>query len=437
MNQYDTYHALLARQDAMRLRRQLMAPTRQPAAARPDPDSYDGAADQRLITSNLPLVSPCGELIDRLYDAMFEHHPYLRGLFPDSMAFQRTHLEQALRHLIDNLHQPEELAAFCARLGRDHRKLGVRPVHYEVFEAALVEALRGCAGAGWSDELEQAWLRMLRLAVAAMVAGAERALAEPPYWNAVVTGHRLCGPDLAVVRVRTAEPYPYRAGQYAHLQTPLLPHAWRPYSMASAPRPDGELEFHVRSDGSDDVVEALVTRTGTGDPLRVGPARGAMTVDAASGRDVLVVAAGTGWATAKALLEELERGPRPRRTHLFLGAGTLDDLYDTQALTVLRERCPWLRVVPVIGEGAAGTDCAPVVEAVSRSGDWSRHLAYVSGPPAMVSAAVRQLAAMAVPPERILHDPVTGAGAVPLDQHPLAGSVPVRAVRHWEGAVRP
>ncbi|MFK0259051.1 globin domain-containing protein [Streptomyces sp. NPDC090445] len=437
MNQYDNYHALLARQDAMRLRRQLMAPARQPAAARPHPDSYDGAADQRLITSNLPLVSPSGELIDRLYDAMFEHHPYLRGLFPDSMAFQRAHLEQALRYLIDNLHQPDALAAFCARLGRDHRKLGVRPVHYEVFEASLVEALRGYAGGGWSRELEQAWLRMLRFAVAAMVAGAEQALAEPPYWNGVVTGHRLCGPDLAVVRVRTAEPYPYRAGQYAHLQTPRLPHAWRPHSFACAPRPDGELEFHIRSDGTDDVAEALVAHTGTGDPLRIGPAQGTMTVDGAPDRDVLIVAAGTGWATAKALLEELERGPRPRRTHLFLGAGTLDDLYDTPALAGLEDRCPWLRVVPVIGEGAAGADRSSVAEAVARGGDWSGHLAYVSGPPAMVSATARQLAAMDVPSDRIRHDPVTGAGTVHLDQYPHPGPAPTRAVRHSQGAIRP
>ncbi|MEU5806224.1 globin domain-containing protein [Streptomyces sp. NPDC047718] len=401
---YDRYHALLARQDAMRLRRQLMAPARQPAAL--GPGSYDGAAaDQRLITLHLPLVSPSGELIDRLYDAMFEHHPYLRGLFPDSMAFQRAHLERALRYLVDHLHQPQELAAFCSRLGRDHRKLGVRPVHYEVFEASLVEALRGYAGGRWNDALEQAWLRMLRFAVAAMVAGAEQALAEPPYWNAVVTGHRLCSPDLAVLRVRTAEPYPYRAGQYAQLQTPLLPHAWRPYSLACAPRPDGELEFHVRRTGPGDVGEALVARTGTGDPLRIGPAQGTMTVDGAPDRDVLVVAADTGWATAKSLLEELARGPGPRRTHLYLGAGTLDDLYDTPALAGLEDRCPWLRVVPVIGEGAAAADSGAVVEAVSRGGDWSGHLAYVSGPPAMVAATVERLVALDVPADRIRHDP--------------------------------
>ncbi|WP_246042553.1 globin domain-containing protein [Streptomyces globosus] len=443
MNQYDTYHALLARQDAMRLRRQITAPApapaRRPPANGPHPDAYDGAADQRLITANLPLAGPSPELIDRLYDAMFEHHPYLRGLFPESMAFQRAHLEQALRHLIDHLDRPDELRAFCTRLGRDHRKLGVRPVHYEVFEASLAEALRGCAGAAWSRDLEQAWLRMLRFAVAAMVAGAEEALAEPPYWNAVVTGHRLCGPGLAVVHARTAEPYAYRAGQYAHLQTPLLPHAWRPCSFACAPRADGELEFHIRSSGTDDVLEALVAHTGVGDPLRIGPAQGAMTVDGAPDRDVLIVAAGTGWAAAKALLEELECGPRPPRTHLFLGAGTPGDLYDTPALAALEDRCPWLRVVPVLGQADGGRH--GLAEAVARGGDWSAHLAYVSGPPAAVSAAVRQLSALGVPADRIRHDPVTGADSgrdTPRPHlHPHDRPAPGLAVRHAERAGRP
>ncbi|CAL9628538.1 Flavohemoprotein [Streptomyces sp. enrichment culture] len=442
MNQYDTYHALLARQDAMRLRRRITAPApapaRRPAAYGPHPDAYDGAADQRLITANLPLAGPSPELIDRLYDAMFEHHPYLRGLFPESMAFQRAHLERALRHLIDHLHRPDELRAFCTRLGRDHRKLGVRPVHYEVFEASLAEALRGCAGAGWSRDLEQAWLRMLRFAVAAMVAGAEEALAEPPYWDAVVTGHRLCGPDLAVVHARTAEPYPYRAGQYAHVQTPLLPHAWRPCSLACAPRPDGRLEFHVRGGGADEVFEALVARTGVGDRLRIGPAQGVMTVDGAPDRDVLIAATGTGWAAAKAILEELERRPRPPRTRLFLSAGTPGDLYDTPALAALEDRCPWLRVVPVLGgDAAADADHTALAEAVARGGDWSAHLAYVSGPPAMASATVRQLSALGVPADRIRHDLLTGADPLRPHRHPHGRPQPGPAVRHGEGAVRP
>ncbi|MFF8594518.1 hypothetical protein ACF061_24315 [Streptomyces sp. NPDC015220] len=55
------------------------------------------------------------------------------------------------------------------RRDREHRRLGLLPAQYAAFEAALCEALRIRAGAHWSVELEQAWVRMLRSGVAAMV----------------------------------------------------------------------------------------------------------------------------------------------------------------------------------------------------------------------------------------------------------------------------
>ncbi|MBP0452644.1 hypothetical protein J5Y04_24320 [Kitasatospora sp. RG8] len=289
------YDQLIARHHAMLLRRQILAPSSQssppsagaaqagtPRAGLPhggaphDGMPYDGVADQRLILDNLGPVAPFADLIDHLYDSMFRRRPFLRGLFPSSMEFQQAHLERMFTDVIEHLHRTDELADMLARLGRDHRKLGVRPVHYEAFEEALCEALRYRAGSRWTEELEAAWVRMLRFAVGAMVAGAESALTEPPYWHAVVVGHERRRPDLAVLRVRTGEPYPYRAGQYGTVEHPLLPHSWRQYPMSRVPRADNELEFHVRGTGTGagGVDEALVEHTAVGDRLRLGPPRG-------------------------------------------------------------------------------------------------------------------------------------------------------------------
>ncbi|MGI5336141.1 globin domain-containing protein [Streptomyces sp. CA-181903] len=237
----DEYHGLLARHDAMRLRRSLLSQgeRRAPAAPRRTAAPYDGAADQREILRGLDLVSPFDGLIAELYDELFQRWPYLRSLFPESMEFQRRHLAHIFRYLIDHLHDPDEVTATFKRLGRDHRKLGVRPAHYEAFEAALREALRRTAGARWTGAMEAAWLRMLRFAVAAMVAGAEAALGEPAAWQAEVTAFERPRRDLAVLRVRTGEPYTYRAGQYAAVQSPRLPQAWRYYSFANAPARTG------------------------------------------------------------------------------------------------------------------------------------------------------------------------------------------------------
>ena len=405
------YHALLARREAMRLRDQLLTPgaraTRSGgAAAGGGEGSYDSLEDQALITRDLRLVLPFGELIADLYAALFHRHPYLRQLFPDSMEFQRVHLERAFRYLIEHLDRPAEIAAYCARLGRDHRKLGVLPVHYGVFEQALAEALQRRSGGRLDVEVTRAWLRMVRLAAGAMVEGAAGAVGEPAYWGATVTEHQRRRPDLAVLRVRPSEPYPFRPGQYATVETPLLPHTWRPYSPAGLPGPDGELEFHVRRTGPGGVSDALVTGTRVGDTLRLGPARGTTVLGDSPPSEVLIVAGGTGWATARALVEDLAVRRAPGDVaYLFLGVRSADDLYDAPVLARLESRCPWLRVVP-LEDDARGS----VVEALAAHGDWSGHTVYVSGPPGLVTATVRRLAGLGVPAERIRHDPIPATG---------------------------
>lgn len=403
------YHALLARHDAMRLRQQLLSPGQATGAAGRAPSAYDGAADQRTITRGLPLVTPFEDLISLLYQALFERHPYLRSLFPASMEFQQAHLARAFWYLIEHLDRPDEITATFTQLGRDHRKLGVRPAHYEAFETALCEALRHQAGRHWSPALEQAWLRMLRLAVTAMVQGAEAALNEPPCWEATVTSRELRTPHLAVLRARPHEPFPHRAGQYAAVESPRLPHAWRPYYLAGAPHADDELEIHVRFAGPGGVSEALVHRTQAGDVLRLGPARGSMTLDDAPTNDVLLVASGTGWAPMKALLQQLDtRRGRGSRVRLFLGARTAHELYDTAYLTDFERRRPWLSTVPVLGggEGPKAGAYGQMADAVIRHGSLSGCLALIGGPPEMVRTVADRLAQAGMPADRVRHDPL-------------------------------
>ncbi|MGW2374937.1 MULTISPECIES: globin domain-containing protein [Kitasatospora] len=396
------YDRLIARHHAMRLRRQLLAPAA-PSGAGPAPDlgyggceGYDGAGDQQLIRRDLDLVAPLPELIDQLYEVMFRRRPYLRPLFPASMEFQQAHLERVFQHLIDHLHQPADLDRMLRQLGRDHRKLGVRPIHYEAFEEALCAALRHRAGEHWTEDLEAAWVRMLRFAVGAMVAGADAALTEPPYWHAVVTGHERRRPDLAVLRVRTGEPYPYRAGQYGTVEHPALPHTWRQYSMGCAPRGDNELEFHVRRTGPDGVSAALVERTAVGDRLRLGPPRGSLLPDGDS-RDLLLVAGGTGLAPMKAIIEQqaLHRPPG-RRVHLFVGARDRADLYDWQSLSQLVLHKTWLSLTPVTSGRLA--------DAVIAAGDWREHQACLTGPTGMVASMHAELLSAGLPLARIRFD---------------------------------
>ncbi|WP_083646627.1 globin domain-containing protein [Kitasatospora sp. CB01950] len=400
------YDRLLARHHAMRLRRSILAPPgrssgpQRPSVEPPEP------GDRDLIVRHLTPLLPFDSLIEVLYDAMFLRRPYLRRLFPESMEFQRQHLGHMFQHLIDHLDRPDELDGKLRALGADHRKLGVWPAHYEAFEEALTTALRVRGGRAWTGQVEAAWLRMLRFSVAAMVAGAEAASTEPPFWHGEVVGHERRRPDLAVLRVRTGEPYPYRAGQYAALESPLLPHTWRTYSVACAPREDRVLEFHVRRTSPGGLSAALVDGTGVGDQVRVGPARGELSLDGDGSdvhRDLLLIGGGTGLAPMKALVEEFAAAHRARgrRVRLVVAARGREDLYDWPAMVELAANRSWLELTPVLGPDLEG------LAALLRGHQSLPGLALLSGPIGMVAGARSLLLDAGVPDHRIRYDGAT------------------------------
>ncbi|WP_406724421.1 globin domain-containing protein [Streptomyces sp. GD-15H] len=369
---------------------------------------------------DLDLVAPLDELITDLYRALFTRHPSLRSLFPATMAFQQAQLARAFWYLIEHLHRPEEITRTFTQLGRDHRKLGVRPAQYTAFKDALCEALRVRAGEYWSPELERAWMRMLQLGVTAMIRGAEAALREPPCWRATVTDHRLYGPDLAVLRLLPHETFRYRAGQYTTLECARLPHTWRPYYLADGPGPDGELELHVRRSGPGGVSEMLVRHTAPGDEVRLGPPKGNLTLDAEPPDTLQLVAWDTGWAAVKALLQELassvrrSSAHRVRRVGLFLGADSLSDLHDIEYLTGLEQRHSWLTVVPMTGGAPTEGRYDRLVLAVTRSAPLAEGRTLIAGPPDMVRTVTDGLVRAGHPAERVVHDPLpTGPHALP------------------------
>lgn len=405
------YHSLLGLHHSILLRRSLRGDS--PVSG--DQDNYVAAllaawpqrlSDQRLLQESLALLEPLTDTLTHLYTALFRDGAHLRSLFPDSLTAQRDQLAWSVTQLVNGLDKPDVIVPIFEELGRAHRKLGVRSNHYQPFGAAFMEALHTRASAAWRPEYDDAWLRAYQFLADVMSNAAQRALSAPPYVTGTVVHHELRGPDLAVLRVRTSEPYGYLAGQYVTVESSHLPHTWRCYSIANPPDGDGLLEFHVRATGAGQLSDILVGKTAVGDVLRLGPARGTMTLAPASGREVLLVAGGTGLAPIRALLGELARQASPPTTWLFFGARTLDDLYDLTSLHSYADHFPWLRLVPAISEGAAHPhEFGTVVDVVVRHGGWAGHDAYLAGPAAMVTTLARRLIDLGVEPDHIRYDP--------------------------------
>ncbi|WP_371498357.1 FAD-binding oxidoreductase [Kitasatospora sp. NBC_00374] len=392
------------------------------APARPGPPAIEPAGraqdqpptprDIRLIQASLAVVEPVADRATaHFYALIFLHHPEVRALFPAAMDVQRDRLFRALLLAARSADDPVGLTAYLSRLGAGHRKYGTLTGHYGPVGECLVAALARFCGSRWDAETELAWRRVYALVSRIMIESAEAAAASsPPWWQAEVVSHQRRTPDVAVLTLRPDQAYPYRAGQYATVETPWWPRVWRHFSFATAPRPDGLLTFHVKAVPAGWVSNALVHRAAAGDVLRLGPAAGAMVLDheREPDTDLLLLGGGTGIAPIGALVEELaERGTRGRPVEVFYGARHSADLYELESLRRLAERHPWLSVRPVVSgrqqvPGAALSGDLP--EAVSRYAPWHGYSAYLSGPAAMVRRGVAALQGAGVPAERIRHD---------------------------------
>ena len=375
------------------------------AAAAPAEDDRVG-----LIRTSFQLVAPqAPELARHFYATLFSRAPETRDLFPVSMEVQRSRLLRALVHVVQMVDRPDELLPFLEQLGRDHRKFGVLSQHYDAVGAALSGTVQKFAGPAWTPEAEWAWTSAYRTVADAMRASME-AERGPAVWLGRVVEHRRVGWDLAVIVVQTSEPVPYRAGQYVSVETPQRPRLWRYLSPATAPREDGRLEFHVRAVPGGWVSRAIVAHSRIGDTWRIGPPMGRMHVDRTTGRDLLMVAGGTGSAPIRAMLEDLARGTGQSRTQVFVGGRTWDDLYDLAALRRLSYSNPWLDVIPVVERddlGEGGAELGMLGDVVSRYGAWADHDVTVCGSPAMVRSTVSRMLVAGTSLDRITYDPFT------------------------------
>jgi len=368
-----------------------------------------------LIRDSFAVVEPRAEEVARFfYGMLFSLSPAARDLFPVNMEVQRSRLLRAIVHVVQMVDRPDELVPFLRQLGRDHRKFGVITKHYDAVGTALITALARYAGDAWTPKVQAAWTDAYGLIAATMRESAEADLG-PASWTATVVDHRRLSWDLAVVRVRPEQPVPYRAGQYVSVETPQRPRLWRYLSPANAPRPDGQLEFHVRAVDGGWVSRSVVGHSQLGDVWRIGPPMGRLGVDRRAGRPVVMIAGGTGVAPIRAMLEELCRWGGNPQVHLFYGGRTRADLYDLDTLRTMSATNPWLDVVPVVESDteSAGFDTesdaevGTLADVVTRRGSWPDYDVLVCGSPGMIRSTVSRMLVAGTQLDRIRYDPFT------------------------------
>jgi len=380
-----------------------------PTPPRRQPDS-GASAMVRVVRESWALIESRHDEVARFfYGMLFSLDPATRELFPINMEAQRSRLMRAIVHLVQMIDRPDELVPFLRQLGRDHRKFGVISRDYESVGTALLAAIKKCTPSdAWTVTTERAWAEAYTIMARTML---EAAAADegPAWWPAQVLEHERLGWDLARIRLHTDYPMPYRPGQYVSVEMPQRARLWRYLTPANAPGDDNIVEFHVRAVSDGWVSRAIVGHARVGDVWRLGPPMGRMGVDRESGRDVLMVAGGTGITPMRAILQELARWGDNPRVHLFFGGRTEQDLYDLSYFYQLANANPWLTVVPVVesDEASLNFERGTLADVVTKYGAWADRDVLVAGSPGMIRSTVSRMLVAGTPLDHITYDPFT------------------------------
>jgi ferredoxin-NADP reductase len=174
-------------------------------------------------------------------------------------------------------------------------------------------------------------------------------------YQARVLANRLDTVKIHEIEVELVEPpeFHFKAGQF--VTVPVAEKTLRSYSIASAPGDPRRLLIIV------DIVPGgpgsrYFQELRAGDPISFQGPYGAFCLRDDTGRDLVLVATGTGIAPVRGILQDLcERGDMDRSIALFHGCRHREDLIFHEEFEELARRYPGFAYYPTLSQPAAGT----------------------------------------------------------------------------------
>src|SRR5574337_9301 len=214
--------------------------------------------------------------------------------------------------------------------------------------------------------------------------------------------------------VELDEPMEFEAGQYAELLVPGSRVA-RQYSMAHPPSECRRLEFHVKNvDGGIATEGWIFGSMRVGDRIDLRGPLGQFGVVAPQPEPAILVGGGTGLAPLKSLALHALANDLIPSVHLYHGGRRRTDLYDVDFFHALAAADSRFRYHPVLSEEQWDGATGMVTDTVLNHFETCRgHSAYLCGPPAMVTAAVKVLKRRRMAPRLIFREEFTASTTRP------------------------
>lgn len=207
----------------------------------------------------------------------------------------------------------------------------------------------------------------------------------------------------AVLRLPPGSNFSFLPGQYIDVisKTGIR----RSYSIANAPRPDGKIELHIRRVTGGEMSRYWFEEAKAGDLLRLHGPLGTFFLRDTAGRDLILLATGTGLAPIKAMLEGVALSDTiemPRSIRIFWGGRTPSDFYwDSSDLSLEMEYTPVLSRAHPAWQGQRGYVQHVVLESALAL---DRADVYACGSPNMIDGARMALANAGLDVRRFFSD---------------------------------
>jgi len=219
----------------------------------------------------------------------------------------------------------------------------------------------------------------------------------------VVTDRIARTPSIVELRLRPlGSPMRFWPGQYVQLRKPGTPQP-RAYSLANAPRPDGEITLQVTRQEPGLTSTWLHAEVQVGDVLHVSGPHGTFIGDPAVDTPVLCLAAGSGLAPILSLTEAALRRGFAAPVTLIYSARTLDEVYCRGLMAYWQARYRNFRFLPTLTrEHCDGVEHGRVPELLGRLfPDLSGYSVFVAGGTGFVDACVAAARRLGLAAERL------------------------------------
>ncbi len=225
--------------------------------------------------------------------------------------------------------------------------------------------------------------------------------------------------DVAILKLQlpAAERFQFLAGQY--LEFLLKDGQRRAYSIANSPEQEGPLELHIRHlpGGlfTDFIFGAVTPALKEKDILRFEGPLGSFFLREDSKKPIIFVAAGTGFAPIKSIIEHMQAKKIKRSIHLYWGGRRPGDLYQDDLCQQWAKDIPDFQYIPVISDalaednwlGRSGFVHQAVMADHPKLKDFQ---VYACGAPVMVNAARDDFSSIChLPEEEFFADSFTSA----------------------------